>query len=102
MDSEMSDGTPVSPERDARMLAGLRVWRARHSPGIRHLTLTIDELDMFLRVAAERDKLRRELVGMPDDATLAPVPVRSIPFTAEIPDEVRERAGSKPRPDRAL
>ncbi|MFM9625713.1 hypothetical protein ACKI14_48425, partial [Streptomyces turgidiscabies] len=28
----------------------------------------------------------------PDDH-LAPVPVRSIPFTAEIPDEVRERAG---------
>ncbi|MFM9500403.1 hypothetical protein ACKI1Q_43430, partial [Streptomyces galilaeus] len=92
MDSEMSDGTPVSPELDARMLADLRAWRARQDPDLRRLTLTIDELDMFLRVAAERDALRRELVDMPDDH-LAPVPVRSVPFTAEIPDEVRERAG---------
>lgn len=92
MDSEMSDGTPVSPELDARMLADLRAWRARQDPDLRRLTLTIDELDMFLRRCTELEELRRELVDMPDDH-LAPVPVRSVPFTAEIPDEVRERAG---------
>ena len=87
---EMGDGTPVSPELDARMLADLRAWRARHDTGLRHIALTIDELDMLLRVAAERDELRGELVDMPDDH-FAPVPVRSIPFTAEIPDEIRKR-----------
>ena len=81
MDSEMSDGTPVSPRLDARMLSDLREYRARHSTGIRHVTLTIDELDMFLRVAAERDTLRRIACEMPDDR-----------FRAEIPDEIRERA----------
>ena len=96
MDSEMSDGTPVSPRLDAGMLADLRAWRAHHGTGLRHIALTIDEVDMLLRVAAERDALRRELVDMPDDR-LAPVPVRSIPFTAEIPDEVRERSG-EPHP----
>lgn len=96
MDSEMSDGSPVSPEIDARMLADLRAWRARLDTGPTIIALTIDELDMFLRVAAERDALRRELVDMPDDH-LAPVPVRSVPFTADVPDEVRERAESKPR-----
>lgn len=89
MDSEMSDGTPVSPLLDARMLSDLREYRARMGV-LRHVTLTIDELDMFLRVAAERDTLRRELVDMPDDR-FAPVP-----FTAEIPAEVRERAGEDP------
>ena len=96
MDSEMSDGTPISPRLDARMLADLREYRARLSPtslgGYRwSARLTIDELDMLLRVADERDALRRELVDMPDDR-FAPVPVSSVPFTAEIPDEVRERA----------
>ena len=94
---EMSDGTPVSPELDARMLADLREFRTRLVPtsleGNRwSARLTIDELDMLLRVAAERDALRRELVDMPDDH-FAPVPVRSVPFTAEIPAEIRERAG---------
>ncbi|WP_241679892.1 hypothetical protein, partial [Parasutterella excrementihominis] len=88
---EMSDGTPVSPELDARMLADLREWRRRYPIASMH-GITGDEVDMLLRVAAERDALRRELVDMPDDH-LAPVPVRSVPFTAEIPDEVRERAG---------
>lgn len=111
----MSDGSPVSPELDARLLADLREFRAHWNTGIAHVTLTIDELDMLLRVAAERDALRRELVDMPDDHAVrhghpgepcrdrsacypgdrstAPVPVRSVPFTAEIPDEVRERSG---------
>lgn len=97
---EMSDGSPVTPELDARMLAELRAFRARHATGLRHLTLTIDELDMLLRVADERDALKRELVDMPDDH-LAPVPVRSVPFSAEISAEIRERAGSKPQPDPA-
>lgn len=92
---EMSDGTPVSPRLDARMLADLRAYRARHNTGFAHIRLTIDELDMLLRVAAERDALRRELVDMPDDH-FAPVPVRSVPFTAEIPAEVRERAWVHP------
>ena len=38
---EMSDGTPVSPRLDARMLADLREFRARHNTGLRHLTLTM-------------------------------------------------------------
>ena len=91
MDSEMSDGTPATPELDARMLAELREWRRRYPIASMH-GITGDEVDMLLRVAAERDTLRRELVDMPDDR-FAPVPVRSVPFTAEIPAEVRERAG---------
>lgn len=115
---EMSDGSPVTPELDARMLADLRAFRARHDTGLRHLTLTIDELDMLLRVAAERDALKRDACEMPDErqAQWADPPVIRfsdgskrdtvncrplIPFTAEIPDEIRDRAGSKPRPDRA-
>lgn len=89
--SDEGDGTPVSPKLDARMLADLREWRARLDTGPTIIALTIDELDMFLRRCAELEELRRELVDMPDDR-FAPVPVRSIPFTAEIPDEVRERA----------
>lgn len=89
---EMSDGTPVTPELDAQMLAELREWRRRYPIASMH-GVTGDEVDMLLRVADERDALRRELVDMPDDH-FAPVPVRSIPFTAEIPDEVRERAAS--------
>ena len=114
---EMSDGSPVTPELDARMLADLREWRRRHDDtGLRHLALTIDELDMLIRVAAERDALKREACEMPDErqAQWADPPVvrfsdrakrdtvdcrPSIPFTAEIPAEIRERAGSKPQPD---
>jgi hypothetical protein len=62
----MSDGSPVSPQLDARMLADLRTWRARLAPtstgGNRwSARLTVDELDMLLRVADDRDALRREL-----------------------------------------
>ena len=96
MDSEMSDGTPVSSHLDAGMLADLRAWRARNQTGLRYVTLAIYELDMFLRVAEERDKLRRELHDMPDDATLPPAPVRSVTFTADIPADARERAGIAP------
>lgn len=81
----MSDGSPVSPELDARMLADLREWRARLAPtslgGNRwSARLTIDELDMLLRVADDRDALRRELCEMPDDDTLAPRPA-VVPLT---------------------
>lgn len=88
---EMSDGTPVTPEFDARMLAELREWRRRYPIASMH-GITGDELDMLLRAVDERDALKRELVDMPDDH-LAPLPVRSVPFTAEIPAEIRERAG---------
>lgn len=92
MDSEMSDGTPVSPELDAHMLSDLRTWRAGPLADLRYFTLTIDEFDMLLRRCTELEELRRELVDMPDDH-FASIPVRSTPFTAEIPDEIRERAG---------
>lgn len=75
MDSAMSDGSPVSPEIDARMLADLRAWRARQDAAPRHLTLTIDELDMFLRVAAERDALKAAACEMPDERTSNVTPI---------------------------
>jgi hypothetical protein len=73
----MSDGSPVSARLDARMLADLREWRARvdttSTGGNRwSARLTVDEFDMLLRVADDRDALRRELCEMPDDVTLAP------------------------------
>lgn len=69
----MSDGSPVSARLDAWMLADLREWRARvveKAPW--SVRLTVVELDMLLRVADDRDALRRELCEMPDDVTLAP------------------------------
>lgn len=80
--STMSDGTPVSPELDARLLADLREWRSRLHPtnldGNRwSARLTIDELDALLRIADERDALRAASVAE---------------WEAEIPAEVRERA----------
>lgn len=80
----MSDGTPVSPELDARLLADLREWRARLAPtsleGSRwSARLTIVELDMLLRVAAERDALKAAAMAE---------------WEADIPAEIRERAGS--------
>ena len=79
----MSDGSPVSPELDARLLADLREWRAHLAPtsleGNRwSARLTIDELDMLLRVAAERDALKAAAVAE---------------WEADIPAEIRERAG---------
>ena len=73
----MSDGSPVTPQLDARMLADLREWRARVDTNAREagrwsMRLTLDELDMLLRIADERDAIRRELCEMPDDVTLAP------------------------------
>ena len=72
----MSDGPPVTPQLDAHMLAELREWRARvdTSRDARRwsMRLTLDELDMLLRIADERDAIRRELCEMPDDVTLAP------------------------------
>lgn len=95
---------------DEKMIADLREWRSRITPAPSEaersagrpysVQLRLEEVDALLAAVDERDALRRELVDMPDDH-FAPVPVRSIPFTAEIPDEIRKRAGSKPRPDRA-
>ena len=76
MDSEMSDGTPVSPRLDARMLADLREWRAHHGTGLRHIALTIGEVDMLLRVAAERDTLKAAACEMPDERTSNTTPIR--------------------------
>lgn len=58
----MADGSPVTPELDARMLADLREWRDRiePSPGSWSMRLTIDELDMLLRRCAEVDELKRQ------------------------------------------
>lgn len=61
----MSDGSPVTPQLDARMLADLREWRARRDIDPIRVTLTIDEVDMLLRVADDRDALRREVCGDP-------------------------------------
>lgn len=59
-------------ETDARMLADLREWR--RSPSVvaklaegREVWLTGDEIDMLLRVADERDRLKREGCMMPDE-----------------------------------
>ena len=83
---EMSDGSPVTPQLDARMLAELREWRRRLAPtsvdGNRwSARLTIDELDMLLRAAAERDALKA--------ASCAE-------WEADIPAEIRARAAATP------
>lgn len=54
-------------ETDAVMLADIRAWRAnRHPASGDQVTLGLEEVDMFLRVAAERDELRREMCADPD------------------------------------
>lgn len=65
----MADGSPVTPELDARMLADLREWRRRiePSPGRWSMRLTIDELDMLLRRCAEVDELKRQACEMSDE-----------------------------------
>lgn len=49
----------MSTESDARILAGLREWRAKGDP--RHVSLRLDEFDLLLRIADERDQLLRDL-----------------------------------------
>lgn len=83
---EMSDGSPVSPQLDARLLGDLREWRARLAAtsleGNRwSARLTIDELDMLLRAVAERDALKAALCSE---------------WEADISAEVRERAWVHP------
>jgi hypothetical protein len=63
----MSDGSPITPQLDARMLADLRAWRARRDIDPARVTLTIDEVDMLLRVADERDALKREACAEPGE-----------------------------------
>lgn len=65
-DGTMSDGSPVSPELDARMLADLREWLARVDANAREarrwsMRLTIDELDMLLRRVDDLETLKREM-----------------------------------------
>lgn len=79
---EMSDGSTVTPQLDARLLADIRAWRARLAPtsldGNRwSARLTIDELDMLLRAAAERDALKAAACAE---------------WEADIPAEIRARA----------
>ena len=86
---EMSDGSPVSPQLDARLLGDLREWRARLAAtsleGNRwSARLTIDELDMLLRAVAERDALKAALCSE---------------WEADMPAEIRERAAE---PDEGL
>jgi hypothetical protein len=61
----MSDGSPVSPQLDARMLADLREWRERIGAGVHagrwSMRLTIDELDMLLRRVDDLETLKREM-----------------------------------------
>jgi len=62
---------------DARMLTELRQWVASPSVIAKRAAggdafLSWDEIDMLLRVADDRDAIRRELCEMPDDVTLAP------------------------------
>lgn len=70
----MSDGSPVSPERDARMLAYLRAWRRSINPI--QVTLTVDEFNMLLRVADERDALKAAACEMPDERPSNVTPIR--------------------------
>lgn len=59
-------------ELDARMLAELRAWR--QSPSVKakleagkDAYLSLDEIDMLLRIADERDALRREACAERDE-----------------------------------
>jgi hypothetical protein len=52
----------VSAESDARTLADIRSWRAnRHPQSPTTVTLSIPDIDVLLRIADERDQLRRDL-----------------------------------------
>lgn len=81
---EMSDGSPVTPELDARMLAELREWRRRYPIASMH-GITGDEVDMLLRVAAERDALKAAACAE---------------WEADIPAEIRARAAATPAVER--
>lgn len=85
----MSDGSPVTPQLDARMLADLREWRARVDTNAREagrwsMRLTLDELDMLLRIADERDALKREACADPDEPA-RPVEIRHS-MTCNVPN----------------
>lgn len=74
----MSDGSPVTPELDARMLADLREWRVRADTrdGARwSMRLTLDELDMLLRRCDELEALKRRECEMPDERPSAAVAI---------------------------
>ena len=55
----MYDGTPVTAESDARLLSGLREWRARRTTSTNSLTITVDELDMLFRRVDELTAIKR-------------------------------------------
>lgn len=59
-------------ELDARLLSELRGWRAMPSTVVAFAAgkggwLSADEIDLLLRIADERDALRRQSCEMPDD-----------------------------------
>lgn len=61
---------PRDPRLDARMLADLRAWRfnpPRVGPHGANALLGMDELDLLLAVADERDALKRAACAMPDE-----------------------------------
>lgn len=56
----------MSAESDARTLANLRRWRTEQADRLAkvpdyRVPLTVDEFDLLLRIADERDQLRRDL-----------------------------------------
>lgn len=81
MDTEAPD-TSDAARRSALVLADLRAWRAgiARRP-LRPLTyeLHLEEIDLLLAIADERDQLRREACGEVDDR---PAPVRAIEIPA--------------------
>ena len=63
----MSNGAPVTAESDARMLEGLREWRARYPNEVsRPVMLTIDELDMLFRRVDELTAIKRLVCAAED------------------------------------
>lgn len=68
-------GETTQAELDARMLRELREWR--RSPSVereiargRQVWLDPDELDLLLRIADERDELKRRDCEMPDERSV--------------------------------
>ena len=54
-------------ELDAKMLRDLRGWRERYPSTLKgSVPLTVEELDLLLRIADERDALRRAFCEEPE------------------------------------
>lgn len=63
----------MSAESDARVLSNLRRWRESNTDRLRsvpnsyRVPIYLDEFDLLLRIADERDELARKLCEMPDE-----------------------------------